>query len=193
VNRKKGAGKMAKKRPSEARRRYGLCCFMTLTASLLGFVNPILSSFIAQNIIDHFNLTGIIPSLVSIFVVKGARFYLRARAGSELKGGSSRAPVIWLQKRISRKLWWLEPMVVNWGWVGLVLKKLTGGVSVQVSAAIASMLTDTVNSLVSGIVYYYTQSYLLSLLAALVIPAVAVLPWLTVKTVRYRRVAARPQ
>lgn len=180
---------MARKKPGEPRRRYGLCCAMTLTASLLGFVNPILSSFIAENIINHFNLTGIIPSLVSIFAVKGTRFYLRARAGNELKGGSSRAPVIWLQKRISRKLWWLEPMVVNWGWVGHLLTRLTGGVSVQVSAAIASMLTDTINSLVSGIVYYYTRSYSFSLLAALVIPAISVLPWLTVKTVRYRRVA----
>jgi hypothetical protein len=182
---------MARKAAREGRHRYGLCCVMTLTASLLGFVNPILSSFIAQNIIDNFNLTGIIPSLISIFAVKGTRFFLRARAGAELKGGSARAPSIWLQRRISRRLWWLEPMVSNWGWIGLMITKLTGGVSFQVASAIASMLTDTVNSIVSGVVYYYAHSYILSLLAALIIPAAAVLPWLTVKTGHRRRAAAR--
>ena len=181
---------MREKKVSDARHRYGLCCFMTLTASLLGFVNPILTSFIAENILNNFNLAGIIPSLVSIFAVKGARFYLRARAGSELKGGSARAPSIWLQRRISRRLWWLEPMVSNWGWIGLILTKLTGGVSAQVAAAVASMLTDTINSLVSGFVYYYTHSYALALMAALIIPAAAVLPWLTVKSVHRHRIVA---
>ena len=47
-------------------------------------------------------------------------------------------------RRISKKLWWLEPVVDNWGWVGLVITRLTGGVSAQAASLIASMLTDTI-------------------------------------------------
>ena len=170
-----------------ARHRYSLCCMMSLFASLLGVLNPVLSAFVAKNVIDNFNLKGIIPSLVSLYGVKATRMYLRTRVGAELKGGSIRAPIIWLQHRISRKLWWLEPMVDNWGWVGLVITRITGGVSVQASAAIASMIMDTVNALLSGIVFYFTRSYVLSLATAFIIPAAAVVPWLTVKTLRSRR------
>jgi len=170
-----------------ARHRYAFCCAMTTLASLLGLVNPLLSSFIAQNIINNFNLKGIIPSLFSMIIVKGARMYLRGNVSKRLKGGSMRAPLVWLQHRISKRLWWLEPMVNNWGWVGLVITRLTGGVSASTAAFFASMLTDTINALLSGIVYYFTQSYVLSLLTALVIPALAVVPWFALKTARIRK------
>lgn len=172
-----------------ARHRYSVCCLMSSAASLLGFVNPVLSSFIAQNIISNFNLRGIIPSIIAMVAVKGTRTLLRARVAGQIKGGSARAPIIWLQRRISRRLWWLEPMVDNWGWVGLVITRLTGGVPAQAAMAIASMLVDTINALLSGVVYYFTQSYVLSLATALIIPSLAVVPWLAVKTIRGRRLA----
>ena len=171
-----------------AHHRYAYCCLMSSFASFLGFVNPVLSSFIAQNIINSFNLKGIIPALISMGAVKGTRIYLRSNVSSKLKG-SMRAPAVWLQRRISKKLWWLEPMVDNWGWVGLVMTKLTGGVSVQAASFIASMITDTIIALMAGIVYYFTQSYILSLLTALIIPALAVVPWFALKTFRHRHFA----
>lgn len=160
---------------------------MSAIASLLGIVNPVLSSYIAQNIKSNFNLKGIIPSLIAMVIVKGTRMYLRGSVSAQLKGGSMRAPVVWLQHRISKKIWWLEPMVNNWGWVGMVITRLTGGVSAKTAAFFASMVIDTINALLSGIVYYFTQNYVLSVLTALIIPSLAVLPWFASKTIRYRR------
>lgn len=169
--------------------RYAFCCVLSATASLLGFVNPILSSFIAENILNNINLKGIIPTFVSMLAVKGTRMYLRSIVASQLKGGM-RAPAVWLQRRISKRIWWLEPMVDNWGWIGLVITRvMRGGVPAQAAAFIASMITDTINALMSGVVYYFTQSYILSLLTALIIPSFAVVPWFTLKTLRYHRKA----
>jgi hypothetical protein len=175
-----------------SRHRYAACCLMSSFASLLGFVNPVLSSFIVKSIIDNSNLRGIVPTFVSMAAVKGTRMYLRSKVASQLKG-SMRAPLVWLQHRISKRLWWLEPMVNNWGWVGLVITKLTGGVPAQTAAFIVSMLTDTVNALLSGIVYYFTQSYVLSLLTVLIIPSLAVVPWFASKTMRPRPAKAHPR
>lgn len=166
------------------RHRYAFCCALTTLASLLGFVNPVLSGFIADNIIRDFNLRGIIPTLIAMAAVKGTRIFLRSRVALELRGGNMRAPLVWLQRRISRRLWWLEPMVGNWGWVGLVINRITGGVPRQVAALITSSLTDTVNAVMSGVVYYFTRSYVLSLLTALVIPTLAVVPWFAKNTMR---------
>lgn len=166
-----------------ARHRYTICCLMSTLASLLGFVNPILSSFLAKNILNNFNLRGIIPSLLSMSAVKGMRMLLRSKVASQLKG-NMRAPIVWLSRNISKRLWWLEPMVDNWGWVGMAITKLTGGVSTQASAFFATMVIDTINALASGIVYFYTQDYVLSLLSALVIPTLAVAPWYTRKAIR---------
>nr|PZM87760.1 MAG: hypothetical protein DIU81_08590 [[Clostridium] cellulosi] len=163
---------------------YAKCCIMTFLASLLGIVNPVLSGFLAENVFSNFNLKGIIPTVISMITVKGTRMYLRSRVGKKLKG-SMRAPLIWLQRRISRKLWWIEPMVDNWGWVGMVMTRITGGVSVQAAAFIASMITDTINTLLSLIVYYFTRNYILSVLTALVLPSLAVIPWFASKTIRY--------
>ncbi|HEX2938927.1 MAG TPA: hypothetical protein VHO66_08415 [Ruminiclostridium sp.] len=165
---------------------YAKCSVMTFLASLLGIVNPVLSSFLAENIISNFNLKGIIPTVLSMVMVKGTRMYLRSRVGSRLKG-SMRAPLVWLQHRISKKLWWMEPMVSNWGWVGMVLTRITGGISLQTAAFFASMITDTLNTLLSGIVFYFTRNYFLSVLTALIIPTLAVVPWFASKSLRYRR------
>lgn len=159
---------------------------MTFLASLLGIVNPVLSGFLAENVLSNFNLKGIIPTVISMIMVKGTRMYLRSQVGKKLKG-SMRAPLVWLQRRISRKLWWIEPMVDNWGWVGMVMTRITGGVSIQAAAFIASMTTDTINTLLSLIVYYFTRNYILSVLTALVLPSLAVVPWFASKTIRYRK------
>lgn len=165
------------------RNKYSVCCLLSTFASLLGIVNPILSSYIASNILNHFNLAGIIPSLVSMAAVKGLRIFLRSRVTLTLKG-NMRAPYSWLQSKIGKKLWWVEPMVESWGWAGLVMTRLTGGVSAQTAAFITSTLTDTLNTLASGIVYYFTQNYVLSVLTALILPAFAVAPWFAGKAFR---------
>jgi ABC-type bacteriocin/lantibiotic exporter with double-glycine peptidase domain len=169
--------------------RYGFCCVLSAFASLLGFVNPVLSSFIAANIIKDFNLRGIVPMLAAMVIVKGTRMYLRSTVTSRLRG-NTRAPLIWLQRRIGKRLWWIEPIVGSWGWVGMTIKRLTrltGGVSLQVASFIVTMLSDTVNALSAGIVYYFTQSYVLSLFAALIIPSLAVVPWFAGKTLMIHR------
>lgn len=165
---------------------YAKCSIMTFLASVLGIVNPVLSSFLAENVISNFNLKGIIPTVISMAMVKGTRMYLRSRVGKRLKG-SMRAPLVWLQHRISKKLWWMEPMVNNWGWVGMFITRITGGISLQTAAFFTSMITDTVNTVLSGIVYYLTRNYVLSVMTALIMPSLAVIPWFANKTVRYRK------
>ena len=166
--------------------RFGFYCVLSSIASLLGFVNPVLSAYIVSNILNNFDLSGIFASLISMGAVKGTRMYLRSTVSNNLKG-NIRAPMFWLQNRIGKRLWWLEPLVASWGWVGMVLKKLTGGVSVQTSMFIATMVFDTINAVAAGLVYYFTKSYILSLLSALIIPAFAVAPWLADKALRIRR------
>jgi ABC-type bacteriocin/lantibiotic exporter with double-glycine peptidase domain len=172
-----------------SKNRYAFCCVLSAFASLLGFVNPVLSSFIVANIIKDFNLRGIVPILISMVIVKGTRMYLRSTVTSRLRG-NTRAPLIWLQRRIGKRLWWIEPIVGSWGWVGMTIKrltKLTGGVSIQIASFIVTTLSDTVNALAAGIVYYFTQSYVLSLLTALIIPSLAVVPWFAKKSLLIHR------
>ncbi len=169
--------------------RYFFCCVLSAFASLLGFVNPILSSFIAANILHDFNLKGIIPLFVSMLIVKGTRMYLRSTVTYRLRG-NTRAPLIWLQRRIGKRLWWIEPMVGSFGWVGILMRRLSkkrGGVSIQVASFIVTSISDTVITVGTGVVYYFTQSYILSLLTALIIPALTVVPWFAGKSVILHR------
>lgn len=168
---------------SASRNRYGISCLFSAFASLLGFVNPVLSSFIAYNILNNFNLGGIIPSLIAMVIVKGVRMYLRSAVSHNLKG-NIRAPLIWLQHRIDKRLWWLEPMVDSWGWIGMTVAKHTGDVSQQAALFFATMVMDTLNTLASGIVYYFTQNYVLSLLSALIFPTLTIAPWFAGKAMR---------
>lgn len=165
--------------------RYGISCLFSALASLLGFVNPVLSSFIVYNIINNFNLGGIIPSLVAMVIVKGTRMYLRSRVSHNLKG-NMRAPLIWLQHRIDKRLWWLEPLVDGWGWLGMTVSKYAVDVSAQTAMFFATTVLDTLNALASGIVYYFTRSYVLSLMSVLIFPAFSVAPWYAGKTRRIR-------
>lgn len=165
------------------RYRYGFCCLLSALASLLGIINPILSSFIVSNILNNFNLAGIIPSLIAMAVVKGLRMFLRSRVNLNLKG-NMRAPLIWLQSRIGKKLWWVEPIIGSWGWVGVIMTRITGGVSAQAASFLASFVTDTINTLAAGIVYYFSRNYILSLLTALILPTLAVSPWFAGKALR---------
>jgi len=48
-------------------------------------------------------------------------------------------------------------------------------------------LIDTIISLITGVVYYFTQSYVLSILTSLIIPSLAVVPWFATKSMRVRR------
>jgi ABC-type multidrug transport system fused ATPase/permease subunit len=166
------------------RDRYAICCVLSALASALSVVNPLLTALIVQNIINNFNLKGIVPSIIAMIMVKGTKMLLRGKVSKLLRGGDVRAPSAWLQRRISKKLWWLEPMINNWGFLGVVIKKLTGGVSVKISAAMVSFITDIVNIFLSGVVYYFTHSYALSLLVTFAIPTIAVLPWFAEKTIK---------
>lgn len=163
--------------------RYGISCLFSALASLLGFVNPVLSGFIAYNILNNFNLGGIIPSLAAMVIIKGTRMYLRSSVSHNLKG-NIRAPLIWLQHRIDKRLWWLEPMVDGWGWLGMTVSKYAGDVSGQAALFFATTVMDTLNALASGIVYYFTRSYVLSLLSVLIFPTFTVLPWFAGKAKR---------
>lgn len=163
---------------------YAKCCVMTFFASFLGLVNPVLSGVFTQNAFISFNIKGAVPTAVIMLAVKGTRMFLRSRVGKYLKG-SMRAPLIWLKQRISRKLWWMEPMVDNWGWVGMVISKLTGGVSLQAASFIVTMMIDTLNVLIAGIVYYFTHNYILSLMSALILPLFTVIPWFANKATRF--------
>lgn len=169
-----------------SRHRYAICVFYGSLASLLGFVNPLLSSYITGRLLIAFNMEGVIPALISMLAVKGMRTFLRFRMSVNLQG-NSRAPIVWLQHKIGGFLWWLEPMVDNWGLIGHTLRRFwKNGVSSQVAIFITSSLTDTFDVIIAGIVYYFTKSYILSLLSALMLPFTSALPWFAQKTLRLR-------
>lgn len=172
------------------RNRYAVCCLLSVFAGLLGFVNPVLSSTLAAMLRRRLSLTAAIATFAAMVLVKGLRMFLRSRVTVVMRG-HMRAPYVWLRQRIGRRLWWLEPMVASWGWAGTVLARLSGppGVSAQAAAAIASTLTDTFDAAAAFVVYYFTQSYVLSLLASLAVPALAVFPWAS----RRLRPERRPQ
>ncbi len=163
-----------------ARNRYAVCCLLSVFAGLLGFVNPVLSSALAAIFRRRLSLKAAIATFAAMVLVKGLRMFLRSRVTLVMRG-HMRAPYVWLRQRIGSRLWWIEPMVASWGWAGTVLTRLSGppGISAQAAAALASTLTDTLDAVAAFVVYYFTQSVVLSLLASLALPALAVFPWAT--------------
>lgn len=165
--------------------RYAYCSVLSAIAGLLGFVNPLLSSVLVAKAIRRFDLMSLLPYALAMVVVKGTRIYLRFTISVVLKG-NQRAPLIWIQHHVGEWFWWVEPLVHNWGIIGMILTKFSGGNSLgaQIAAFITYYLSDTVITFTSGIVYYYTQSYFLSLLSALLLPVVIIVPWFTEKGLR---------
>ena len=170
------------------RHRYAYCSVLSAIASLLSFVNPLLSSVLVHKFTHHAPIEDLLPLALSMIVVTGVRLYLRFTISSMLIG-SQRAPIFWLQRRIGLRLWWLERLVGSWGFVGMVVRRVSGkkGLAAQVASFISYSLTDAVTTVLSGFVYYVTKSYLLSLFSALILPTLVIVPWITQKTLRLER------
>lgn len=178
--------------------RTAYCALLSLLASVLGLGVPLLSSRTVDLAMHSLSFShvdraaGLLPPLLLLVTVQGMRMYLRY-AISAVSGGNERAPLFWLQHRIGRWLWWVEPMVHNWGVAGMIVAKLSGkkGLAVQLASSFSYLISDLLITLFSGTIYYITQSYLLSLLSSLALPALAVLPWFTRKSRRIREESAR--
>jgi hypothetical protein len=139
-------------------------------------------------------------------LVNGVRILLRSTVSSMLKG-RQRAPLIWLQNRIGKGLWWLEPVLHVWGLPGIILKKfghwLTSRgliarklqlgsppknrrLTLSIASSITYLLADVCVTALSGVIYYFTRSYILSLFSVL-LPAAAAAPWFAKKSNRLQR------
>ncbi|MDR3645076.1 MAG: hypothetical protein P4M02_08385 [Clostridia bacterium] len=171
--------------------KYVLSCLLAAVAGLLGIIDPILTSLLVARVMNYHAFSRAAPVLISLLAVKGIRIYARMTM-AKLLGNNQRAPIIWLQHRIGNWLWWLEPLLHNWGWAGMVVTRLFGstGVAAQMASVISFMLTDLSVSFAAGTIYYFTQSYLLSFLSVLILPTLIVIPWFTRKS---RRMRGRPE
>jgi hypothetical protein len=141
-------------------------------------------------------------------LVNGTRIALRSTVASVLKG-RQRAPIIWLQNRIGKGLWWLEPVLHGWGLPGILLKKfgrwlrahqLTSPVlslgkrnlalkrplTLSIASSIIYLAADACVTALAGVLFYLTHSYAFSLFAVL-LPAAASVPWFTKKSKRLRQ------
>lgn len=156
---------------------------------MLGVATPLLSALIVSNIINNFNIKGIIPTIIAMILVKGTKMLLRGKVNKLMRGAKAEAPLAWLQRRISKRLWWLEPMVSSLGWIGMVITKLTGSIKVKAAAFAASFLTDMIAILASGIMFYFTRSYALSVLITFTLPLLSVMPWLAKKAVKFEKIS----
>lgn len=167
--------------------RYFLSCILSASAALLGIINPFLTGLLVARAKESFTISNIMPVFICLAAVKASRIYFRVTI-AKLLGGSQRAPFIWLRHRIGRWLWWIEPLLHNWGWVGMVVTRFSGGTSVpsQIASGLIYYVTDTGITIASGIVYYFTDSYTLSFLSILVLPTLIVIPWFTKKSATIR-------
>jgi len=188
--------------------RYAICCILSSVASLMSFVNPLLAGVLIDRAVSSFSLPSVTPVIAGMGLVNGTRILLRATVAKLLKG-RQRAPLIWLQNRIGKWLWWLEPVLHVWGLPGIAMKKfgrflaanrLTSGnlffsslkphknrrLSLAVASSIIYLMTDVCVTALSGVIFYLTRSYYLSLLAVL-LPAAAAAPWFAKKSNRLRK------
>ena len=189
--------------------RYAICCILSGLASLLSFVNPLLAGVFVNRAISAISVPSIRPLILGMALVNGTRIGLRSAVSSVLKG-RQRAPIIWLQKRISKRLWWLEPVLHGWGLPGILLKKfgrwlnfhrltsrllslghhkspIKRPLTLSIASSIVYLAADACVTALSGVLFYFTHSYVFCLLAVL-LPAAASIPWFTKKSKRLRRV-----
>jgi hypothetical protein len=174
----------------------------------MSFVNPLLAGVFINRAISTFSLPNVTPVIVGMGLVNGTRILMRGTVARLLRG-KQRSPLIWLQNRIGKWLWWLEPLLHVWGLPGIVVKKLgkffaahrltsgmfargrkkahkTRRLSLAVASSVTYLLTDACVTALSGVLFYLTRSYALSLLAV-VLPALAAAPWFAKKSNRLRR------
>jgi ABC-type multidrug transport system fused ATPase/permease subunit len=188
--------------------RYAICCVFSAAASLLCFVNPLLAGIFVNRAISAFEPPSITPLIAGMAIVNGTRILLRSTVAFFVKG-RQRAPLIWLQARIGKWLWWLEPVLHVWGLPGIVMKKFGRWLSahrltsrllhlgprrphknrrlaLNVASSITYIITDFFVTALSGVIFYFTRSYMLSLLSVL-LPAAATVPWFAKKSKRLHR------
>lgn len=191
------------------RHRYAICCVLSGLASLLGFVNPLLAGVFISGAMSSLSLTGITPFIAGMAFVNGTRIFLRNTVANLLKG-RQRSPIIWLQHRIGKWLWWLEPALHGWGMPGIVLnkfgrwlkaRKLTSPAlevgrdkpavnkryTLSIASSIIYLFADACVTALSGFLFYLTRSYTISLLAVL-LPAAAAVPWFRKKSRRIKQI-----
>ena len=186
------------------RYRYAICCALSAVASLLSFVNPLLAGVAVQRALFSLSLP---PVIAGMGAVNGTRILLRGTV-SRLLRGRQRSPLIWLQNRVGKWLWWLEPALHVWGLPGIVLKKfgrffasrgllarLPPGrlrprkqrrLTLSVASSAVYFAADVCVTSLSGLIYYFSRSYPFSLLPVL-LPAAAAAPWFAQKSRRLRR------
>jgi ABC-type multidrug transport system fused ATPase/permease subunit len=172
---------------SQVKHRYALSCVFSSVAGFLGVINPLLIILLVDKAKNNFDILNILPTLIILVATKVLQFVLRVKTAKFLKG-NQRAPLIWLQHRIGKWFWWLEPMLHNWGWVGMLVTKLCGnsGIVAQIASAVTYTINDTLITVASGVIYYFTDSYVLSFLTILILPAIFVIPWFTKKTLKLK-------
>jgi ABC-type multidrug transport system fused ATPase/permease subunit len=174
---------------SQVKHRYALSCIFSSAAGFLGVINPLLIIILVDKAKNNFTILNILPTLIVLVSAKALQFFLRVKTAKYLKG-NQRAPLIWFHHRIGKWFWWLEPMLHNWGWVGMVVTKLFGssGIAAQIASAVTYTLNDTLITVTSGVVYYFTDSFVLSFLVILILPAIFVVPWFTGKTLKVKSI-----
>jgi ABC-type bacteriocin/lantibiotic exporter with double-glycine peptidase domain len=172
---------------SQVKHRYALSCVFSSVAGLLGVLNPLLIILLVDKAKNNFEILNLLPTLTILIATKILQFVLRVKTAKYLKG-NQRAPIIWIQHRIGKWLWWMEPMLHNWGWVGMFVTKISGssGIAAQIASAVTYTLNDTLITVASGVIYYFTDSYVLSFLTILILPAIFVIPWITEKTLKLK-------
>lgn len=187
------------------RYRYALSCLMSSLASVLGLVNPILAGVLVGRALRVFSMPVIAPVVSGMLAVKAARMLLRT-AASRITGGGIRSPILWLQRKIGRWLWWVEPLLHSWGIAGLALQRRLGlfhlirlpprrvsagsDTGMKIASALTFSLLDTLVTTASGLLFYLTRNYAASFLAAL-LPAFGAAPWFAEKTKRLSRTRKR--
>lgn len=162
--------------------RYLICCILSATAAILGVLNPFLAALVIARIKHAAGYAKIIAILACLGGVKATRMYFRFSVG-KLLGGNQRAPFNWLRRQIGNWFWWLEPLLQNWGWVGMAVNKFTRGspLGQQLATGIIYYISDTATTVLAGVIYYYTENYALSFLPILALPIIITIPWITAK------------
>lgn len=192
-----------------------LSCVCSAAASLLSFANPLLVGVLINRSIAFLSLAAVAPVILGMAAVKGTRMLLRSVSSSFIRS-NPRAPLVLLQQRVGKWLWWLEPVFHSWGAAGLELARLARKLHLPgllsprlalgrpgrpitvrtITSRIASMttyyLTDTCVTILAGIIFYYTRSYPLSLLAVL-LPVAGLTPWFAEKSARIRHWSRRAE
>jgi ABC-type bacteriocin/lantibiotic exporter with double-glycine peptidase domain len=170
---------------SHVKHRYALSCVFSSIAGLLGVLNPISTILLIEKAKDTSDIIKLLPFIIIFISAKALQFFLRVKTAKFLDG-NQRAPIIWLQHRIGKWLWWMEPMLHNWGLVGTIVTKLSGstGIAVQIAAAVTYTLNDLLITVASGIIYYFTDNFILSFVTVLILPALFVIPWIAKNTLK---------